>query len=260
MRTLNSLFLFLSLSLLVFYSGCTFDNSSIDSNTSSDQPKDSEKISIIRSEGIHVNYRGLETLGLQNGDKASDFTLYTANGEDVNLFKELNKGRPILLIAGNYACRPAQKNLTKIEEIEEKYKESIDVYIIQVVEAHPYDSKSPYSETGEVWLKPGLEKHNIRSKQPKTYGERKSLAQSWKKECSIGTIMLMDSPDNDFWMNYGQAPNMAYLIHPNGKVYHKQVWFEKEEMDRKINELLDKISHLNTQFKQLSQDQNTTKT
>lgn len=241
MKTLNIIILFLSFSLLVCYSGCTIDNSSKNSNNSSNQPKDSDKISITKSESIHGNHEGLETIGYQNGDKVSDFTLYTADGVDVNLFKELKKGNPILLIAGNYSCRPAQKNLINIGEIEQNFKGNLDVYIIQVVEAHPYDTISPYSGTDEIWVKPGLERHNIRAKQPKTYGERKSLAKSWKNECSIETNMLLDTPDNDFWLNYGQSPNMAYLIHPNGKVYYKQVWFEKEEMERKINELLDII-------------------
>ncbi len=239
MKTLHNIVLFFTFSLLLGYSSCTNHNST--SSNSSNQPKDSDKIANAKSEGIHNNYEGLEKLGFKNGDKVSDFTLYTAGGKEVNLFKELKKGRPILLVSGSYSCRPAQKSLINIDKFEQKFKGKMDIYMIQVVEAHPYDTKSPYSETDEIWIKRGLERRNMRAKQPKTYGERKSLAKSWKNECGFEANVLLDSPDNDFWQNYGQAPNTAYLIHPNGEVYHKQVWFDKEEMTLKISELLDEI-------------------
>lgn len=45
-------------------------------------------------------------------------------------------------------------------------------------------------------------------------------------EFGIKVPVLIDSPDNAWWLNYGPAPNNAYLISPRGMVFRKYGWLE----------------------------------
>jgi hypothetical protein len=81
---------------------------------------------------------------------------------------------------------------------------------------------------------------HIEAVQPKTFGERKALAQKWIKELKITVPVLLDNPVNQFWNYFGQAPNMAYLIKPNGMVVEKEIWLEMNKFERAVQQLISK--------------------
>ena len=50
--------------------------------------------------------------------------------------------------------------------------------------------------------------------------------------------MLIDALDNRAWRAFGSAPNVAMLVHPDGRIAVKQGWFQPQEMARAITVLL----------------------
>ena len=54
----------------------------------------------------------------------------------------------------------------------------------------------------------------------------------------IVPTILVDAPGNDWWLNFGQAPNNAYLILTDGKVHSKQGWFNPSTMTQTIIHLI----------------------
>ncbi|HEY9044610.1 MAG TPA: hypothetical protein VIN08_01880, partial [Ohtaekwangia sp.] len=75
---------------------------------------------------------------------------------------------------------------------------------------------------------------SVEARQPRTYAERVALSQQWKKRYDIASTVLVDDPENFFWSNFGQAPNMAYIIEPDCTVYYKQSWFNNEKFEEQI--------------------------
>lgn len=68
----------------------------------------------------------------------------------------------------------------------------------------------------KIWIVPDNVRDSVEASQPLTYGQRVALALLWQHCYAIQVPILVDSPDNLFWKAFGQAPNMAYLIQPNG--------------------------------------------
>lgn len=173
------------------------------------------------------------------GEKAPDFTIRHLNGKTFNLYNELKKGKPILLINGSYTCDVSRGHMEEVSALSRKYKKDVKVYVIHTVEAHPSDMPSPYSISNEVWPS----KHNIRdgiaANRPRTYLERRTLTEKWINFLQIKPKVLVDDPDNAFWKLYGQAPNMAFLIGPDDIISASQIFFDREQMEKNIELLLD---------------------
>lgn len=49
--------------------------------------------------------------------------------------------------------------------------------------------------------------------------------QDFVNEFSVTVPVLIDGPCNEWWINYGQNPNGAVLLRPNGLVYGTNGWF-----------------------------------
>ena len=72
----------------------------------------------------------------------------------------------------------------------------------------------------------------------KTVEERIELAHELRRRFRLSTSTLIDAPDNRAWRPFGSAPNVAMLVHPDGRIAVKQPWFEPQEMARAITALL----------------------
>ena len=201
-------------------------------------PKDDEEVSMPVSEGIQDNNKRFETLGYQIDDKVPDFTLYSSQGDKFTLSEALKSGKPIMLISGSYTCDVSRSNLPGIDSIIQQYRDKINVRMVYTLDAHPSDTISPYSPKHEIWIPNINLKDQVEATQPKTYGEREALAVKWQQRYNIAVPVLIDTPANQFWLNYGQAPNMVYLIDPNGTVNYKQVWFNKNNLEKAIIKLI----------------------
>lgn len=108
--------------------------------------------------------------------------------------------------------------------------------IVYVVEAYPIDAPSPYAD--RIWVTTKNEIAGICCAQPRTLEERIELAHQLRRRFRLSTSMLIDAMDNRTWRAFGSAPNVAILVHPDGRIAVKQGWFEPQKMARAITALL----------------------
>lgn len=204
-------------------------------------PDDAAQIDFIKSAAMedHNYMMRWDILVKQPGEKAPDFTIRYISGKTFNLYEELEKGKPLLLVNGSYTCDIARDHIREVSDLARKYKKQVSVYVIHTVEAHPSDTPSPYSIEDKVWPSNLNVQAGIEARQPKTYLERRQLTAKWRNFLQIKPKLLVDNADNTFWKTYGQAPNMAFVISPDGVIVASQVFFEKEPMDGNIAELVD---------------------
>jgi hypothetical protein len=87
------------------------------------------------------------------------------------------------------------------------------------------------------WLRTKAQQ-SLRRLQPKTVEERIELAHELRRRFRLSTSMLIDALDNRAWRAFGSAPNVAMLVHPDGRIAVKQGWFQPQEMARAITALL----------------------
>ncbi len=78
----------------------------------------------------------------------------------------------------------------------------------------------------------------IHCAQPRTLEERIELSRQLRRHFRLSTSMLIDALDDRAWRAFGSAPNVAILVHPDGRIAVKQGWFEPREMARAITALL----------------------
>jgi hypothetical protein len=184
-------------------------------------------------------YQGdFNSSGYQKGENAADFTLYKPNGDSIRLSNVLSAGKPVLLVAGSYTCPVFRKKIPDINSMAAYYNGQLEVYIVYVVEAHPVVDVSPYS--GQVWVTSDNTNEGVLYEQPETYGERLEVIDSMLAKYTVNVDILVDGPCNNWWLNYGPAPNNAYLIDTNGKIFAKQGWYNKapENMWCEIDSML----------------------
>ena len=153
----------------------------------------------------------------------------------------LQTGKPLLLIAGSYTCPIFRQKIATIESVASSFAGQINTYVVYVVEAHPNTPDvSPYS--GTVWTTTENQTEGILYLQPTTYGEKKQIVTDLLADVNfpMSVPILIDGPCNEWWLNFGPAPNNAYLIQPNGVVYAKHPWFNQnpDNMTNDINALL----------------------
>jgi hypothetical protein len=197
-------------------------------------PAPSAQITKDISSGILGNW---EQLGIQKGQPVPDFTLFSENGKVFNLSSELKKGQPIVLISGSYTCDVSRRNMETIKALYKQFEGQARFFMVYTIDAHPFDTSSPYSAEGKVWIARSNVRDNIKAAQPQTYKERVGLAHKWMTENSIAFPVLVDGPDNFYWKKFGQAPNMVYIITPSQDVYYKQAWFNQEKLAIQLESL-----------------------
>ncbi len=181
-----------------------------------------------------------ESILIEKNEIVPDFTLYTPEGTPFNLYNELSKGKPILLVSGSQTCPISRKKITPVNEIAQKYDDDLTIVMVYTIEPHPFDTVSPYSTTNEIWTERKNIEEGIHVKQQRTYKERKKASKEWQDEYGIKPLMLVDNPNNEFWQTFGQASNMAYLINLDSTVFWRQAILQPRRLERNINLLLKK--------------------
>lgn len=167
-----------------------------------------------------------DQMGYNKGDTIPHFKLYTLDGDSMDIEVELKKGKPILIVVGNYTCPVFRGKIGEINDLVANYSNDITTYVLYVAEAHPDTDLSPYS--GTVWTHSDNYNENILYRQPKTYGERKDIVSDMiNNYTSINAPIIIDGPCNYWWLNFGPAPNAAYLITVDGVVFSHHGWFNK---------------------------------
>ena len=191
--------------------------------------KGSAQINLMVSEGVMNNYN-FDQIGLQVGDTFPDLQFWCISGNTTSLRKISSDKKETVLISGSYTCDKTRLNLNSMDSLSQIYHDSISFYIINTVEAHPVNMQSPYSLEPEPWLVPDNLEAGIEAPQPATMKDRMDLAGRWKSEQHIEMPLVLDGPENDFWMQAGQGPNMTLVISPEGEILHKQAWFDAGEL------------------------------
>lgn len=200
-------------------------------------PADTSKLAVSVSEG-GVQPGFFATCGIPQNDIAPDFVLYDTAGTPCQLSKLLSDGKPVLLIAASYTCPQSRKNIKdKLAILDGMFGEKVNIRLIYTIEAHPASPDiCPY--TGDVFTTGANVRDKVLCGQPKTYGERKELAKKLINEFDIKVPVLIDTPDNAWWLSYGPAPNNAYLISPRGMVFMKYGWLENPNFADDVNNLV----------------------
>jgi len=203
-------------------------------------PDDNSALSFTKSAAwVDEDWKArLDTIMFNVGDYVPDFTLYSTTGIPFTLFDELDKGKPVLLITGSHSCAVARRKLNAINDLTLKYKMDLTIVMIYVIEAHPVDTMSPYSIENKIYVGKTNIRDDILVENPKTYKNRIDLCDFWQNKHDLKPIILVDNPDNEFWLKYGQAPNLAYLIKPDKTVFMRQSYLEPVSMEENIKILL----------------------
>jgi hypothetical protein len=198
-------------------------------------PKDADKICYIPF------YTGsFEASGYQNNDLLPDFTIFDLNGNSFNLKSELAKGKPVLIMGGNITCPVFRDKINEFNALCTKYGNQINPIIVYGIEAHPDIDTSIYF--GKVNTGNRNFSDNILFRQPTTYGERKELLDTLLAKFTLAAPVYIDQPCNEWWSKFGPAPNNAYLIDTNGRVFSKHGWFNKFPNNMACD--IDSILHL----------------
>lgn len=164
--------------------------------------------------------------GLQEGNFAHDFKLYDVNGDSLVLSQKLASGKPVLLVAGSLTCPVFMGKIPIINQVVSTYGNQIQVYVINVLEAHPTDTSVYF---GYVNVTTQNMNAGILFPQPTTYGERKHMVDTMSYWGTVNAPIFIDGPCNEWWSTFGPAPNNAYLIDTNGKIFAKHGWFHKNQ-------------------------------
>lgn len=168
------------------------------------------------------------TTGYQVGDTVPDFKLYSLTGDSLILSNELQNGKPVLLIAGSLTCPVFRSKVQFINQVMATYGSSVNVFVIYTIEAHPTDT-SIYS--GNINTTSQNINDGVLFPNPLTYGDRKQMVDTMANWVNLNAPVFIDGPCNEWWNNFGPAPNNSYLIDTNGIVVSKHGWFHKLPTD-----------------------------
>jgi hypothetical protein len=184
-------------------------------------------------------YQNLGERALQSGRPGEDMPeliLHDVEGKHQQLSRCWDK-QPALLVTMSLSCGRTRRHARDLRRLSRRFKRDINTVMIYVVEAHPIDVPSPY--TDKIWLTPMNEEAGIHCNQPQTLEGRIELAQQLKRRFRLCTSMLIDAMDDRAWRAFGGAPNVAILVGPDGRIAVKQGWFEPRGMARAIKALLE---------------------
>jgi hypothetical protein len=170
------------------------------------------------------------------GHKVNDFTLYDKDGVGYNLEDKLLEGKAVFIMTGSYTCPVFRNAINELNQLIQSYSNDINFLVAYTVEAHPDIDYSPYSDT--VWTTTQNINEGILHEQPETYGERVTVVNALLQQFTINCPVLIDSPCNEFWTTFGEAPNRAYLIDTNGVVQISHGWFNFPVMINNIDTFL----------------------
>ena len=171
--------------------------------------------------------------GPRLNESAPDFTLRRVNSRDeVTLLKVVGP-KPVVLVFGNFTCRPFRGEAGDLEKLYQRYKDRAAFLMVYVREAHPSDG----------WRMEVNDRLGVTVRQPRTYLERDGVAQTCRKSMGISFPMLVDTIDDTVNNRYSGLPSRLYLIDRLGKVAYKSgrgpFGFRPAELEQSLVLLLD---------------------
>lgn len=167
----------------------------------------------VDTSGLFLN------VGLTDWSIAPDFTLFDANGTPYTLSGLLAQGNPVLLVSGSFTC-PAFRNsmINLIPDVQMVYGNQVTCLVIYTLEAHPaLPFNSPYANG--PWVIGANIAAGISYPQHLIYGDRQNMMNITVMANALTVPLVADDTCNSWLSTYGPAPNIAYLITPEGLVY-----------------------------------------
>jgi hypothetical protein len=165
---------------------------------------------------------------------APNFTLRRVSSHDEVTLSKFVGPKPVVLVFGNFTCRPFRGAAGDLEKLHERYNDRATFLMIYVREAHPSDG----------WRMEVNDRLGVTVRQPRTYAERDAVAQSCAKTMSLGFPTLVDTIDDSVNDQYSGLPSRLYLIDRSGRVAYKggrgPFGFEPAELEHSLILLLRK--------------------
>ena len=145
--------------------------------------------------------------GSKAGEQAKNFTLHDQAGNKVSLDQYL--GKWVVLETGSITCSMYVKNISGIKKLQNNYPE-VEFLLVYVREAHPGSRLGPH--------KTDSEKIQMSSKLQDFYDEPRKI--------------LIDDLDGKMHKDYGELPNMVYVVNPEGLVIYRCDWAFPKLIDK----------------------------
>ena len=101
-------------------------------------------------------------------ETAPDFTLRLVKSPEEVTLSKLVGPKPVVLVFGNFTCRPFRGEAGDLEKLYQRYKNRATFLMVYVREAHPTDG----------WRMEVNDRLGVTVRQPRTYDERDGVAQS----------------------------------------------------------------------------------
>ena len=155
---------------------------------------------------------------LEVGEEAPELTLETLSGERFSLADY--RGEWVVLEFGSYTCPMYRRQVPGMARLAREYAEREDVTFALVYgkEAHPHQGAF------------------IDIDDPDTYEERRALARRLVAEEGVPFPVLVDEVPRKVSATYGGAPNMVYLVDPEGRIAYRALWTDARELERVLRE------------------------
>jgi hypothetical protein len=202
----------------------------------------------LRSPKVHKNnawtawyndrYRSISDRALQfgqPGEHMPELILHDIEGNHQQLSRCWDK-QPALLVTMSLSCGQTRRQVRGLRQLSRRFEQYINTVIIYIVEAHPINAPSPYADG--IWATTKNKIAGVHCAQPRTLEGRIQLAHELRRRFRLSTSILIDALDDCAWRAFGSAPNVAILVHPDGRIVLKQGWFEPQEMACAIAALL----------------------
>lgn len=149
------------------------------------------------------------------GDKAVDATVYTLEGDPVELLS-LWEDRPIVVEFGSITCPIFTAKVDAMDKLAEKYEDEVDFYVVYSREAHP-----------------GQRYHRHTS-----FDQKCRHARDAKDNESINRDILVDDVDGSMHRGYDALPNSVYVIGRDGVVAHRADWLDIDVLNDQLQKLV----------------------
>ena len=163
---------------------------------------------------------------------APDFTLKTSGGEREVTLSKIVGAKPVVLVFGNYTCRPFRGHGGNLEKLYARYKDRATFLAVYVREAHPTDG----------WRMEINDVLGVSIRQPTTYAERVGVAQVCAKNLGLSFPVLVDTLDDAVNNQYCGVPSRLYLIDSERRVAYKSgrgpFGFKPAELEQSLVMLL----------------------
>jgi hypothetical protein len=114
-----------------------------------------------------------------------------------------------------------------MNKLQEKYGEDVAFLFLYTEEAHPSDGTKSPNEAFEKWRgRPGGWKMRGANdvKDHTKYSERVEAAKTMRKAGKENWRVIVDDMKESIQKSWGNLPNHAFLINPQGKIEHKWAW------------------------------------